>query len=41
MNAFIAALAATIVIAVAAGVVFGTFNTSVDEVPTVASVRLN
>ncbi len=41
MNAFLASLAATIIISVAAWAVFNNFNTSVDEVPTVASVRLN
>jgi hypothetical protein len=41
MKAFLAAVAAAIVISVAAGVIFSNFNTSVDEVPKVASVRLN
>jgi hypothetical protein len=41
MKAFLASIAATIVIAVAAWAVFSNINTSVDEVPTVASVRLN
>jgi len=40
MKAFLAGVAATIVIAVAAGVVFSNLNTAVDEVPKVASVRL-
>lgn len=40
MKAFLAAAAATIVIAVGAWAVFGTMNTAVDEVTTAPSVRL-
>ncbi|MEE8247234.1 MAG: hypothetical protein V3S87_08240 [Alphaproteobacteria bacterium] len=38
---FFVAAAASIVIAVAAGVILDNFNTRVDEVPAVSSVRLN
>ncbi len=41
MKAFLAAVAATIVIAIVAWGAFSNVNTAVDEVPAVASVRLN
>ena len=40
MKAFIAAAVATIVIAIGSWAALSTVNTSVDEVPAVASVRL-
>ena len=40
MKAFLAAGAASIVIAVGAAVILGFINTAVDEMPAVASVRL-
>lgn len=40
MKAFLAAVAASIVIAVGAAVILGFINTAVDEMPAVASVRL-
>lgn len=40
MRAFLASLAATIVITLGSWVILSNFNTAVDEVPAVASVRL-
>lgn len=40
MKAFIASLAATIIITVGAWAILSNVNTAVDEVPAVASVRL-